>query len=170
MQKLNGFHRTKYRDNSHLQIDYESIRQAELDESLNPFIEDLKNKLRAIKTSYRGKINQPWAGDRMKFLDMILADFNFSECAIFFEVSPTSTNKWANQIKEALFQLADDYEFNNNDDSLVLKLNEWLDDLESDNKVNRSKSDGCPKALDKCQLYKQIIAVFGVDFMNMEDN
>jgi len=171
MQRIEGYHRKKYVDNSTMKEVSDYARDGSLlaDEATNGFIDEIKAKLESIETNYRGKVNKPWKGDRMKFLDLILADFNFSECAVFFEVSPTSTNKWAKQIQEALYELADEKEFNDNDDELVRQINNWLDDLESEDRVNKNNSEGCPTVKDKAQLYKQIITVYGVDFMNMED-
>lgn len=167
-QRLSGYHRKRYIDNTQLTLSMSPITPEEaIEQSTSEFVMSIKAKLQNTKTIYRGKEHTPWQGDRLKFIDLIMADFSLTECATFFEVSPTSTSKWSNQIKTALLELADEREFDEDDDSLVLSVNQWLDDLEAEDRVNNSRSEGCP-LVDKVQLYKQIISIFGVDFVKLE--
>jgi len=169
MQSKQGYHRPKYIDTKERPLQEMSLSAEDMEEQANSdFVNNLKAKLKSIETKYRGHITRPWQSDRLKIVDLLMADFNLTECATFFEVSPTSTSKWSNQVKNALFELADDMEFNHGDDSLVLAVNSWIDDLESQDRINNSRNSGCP-LVDKAQLYKQIISTFGVDFMYMED-
>lgn len=149
---------------------YESFNASsedELDFNNQEIIIRVKDKLKAIKRMCRGKESTFWDEDKLKFLDMLLADFNFSECAIFFEVTPTSTAKWAKQIQEAFFEVADELE-EEGDDSVVIALNNWLDDLEANYQHNKAKPSGCPLSKDKVELYRQIIQTFGVEFTELK--
>jgi len=163
--KLDGFFREKYVDVSELSQDVDDKAEPIEDDFI---IERLKAKLIAKTTMYHNKPHHPWDSDRIKIVDLLLNSFNLTECAIFFEVSPVSTNKWVKQIKEALFELADEMEFEEDDNSLVELLNQWLDDLEAEDRINKGQPDGCPTVKDKVELYRQIVKLFGADFMQFE--